>query len=124
MLISPFLVAPLRHHKNYLMLYILRAVNYYANLLIKPPTAQLHLYTLRHVSATTIRPSSGRMFFLDKVAYGTLVLVSIYICNHYFMLKVYVKIVVDIHKKRLKSIKICLQTSCRQYAGRPQTVLT
>jgi hypothetical protein len=45
--------------------------------LIKPTTAQLHLYTLRHVSTVTIRPSSGRMFFLlDKEAYGTLVLMN------------------------------------------------
>jgi hypothetical protein len=55
------------------MLHICRAVNYYANLLIKPTTAQLRLYTLQHVSAATIRPSSGRIFFLDKAEYGTLV---------------------------------------------------
>jgi hypothetical protein len=48
------------------MLHIFHAVNYYANLLIKPATAQLHLYILRHVSAVTIRPTSGRMFFLTK----------------------------------------------------------
>jgi hypothetical protein len=53
------------------MLYIFCAVNYYANLLIKPPTAQLHLYTLQHVSAATIQPSSETMFFLDKAARGT-----------------------------------------------------
>jgi hypothetical protein len=40
------------------------------------------------------------------------------------MLKAYVKIVVGVHKNRLKSIKICLQISCRQYVGRTQTVFT
>jgi hypothetical protein len=38
------------------------------------------------------------MFFLDKAAYGTLVLINMYIYNHCHMLKVYVKIVVGIHK--------------------------
>jgi hypothetical protein len=40
------------------------------------------------------------------------------------MLKVYVKIVVGIHNKQLKSIKICLQTSCRQYVGRTLIAFT
>jgi hypothetical protein len=88
------------------MLCIFHAVNYYADLLIKPTSAQLHLYTLQYISAATIRPSSGRMFFLDKAAYGTLVLINIYIYNHCHMLKVYVKIVVDMHKKCLKSTKL------------------
>jgi hypothetical protein len=90
---------------------------------IKPTTAQLHLYTLRHVLAVTIRPSSGSMFFLlDKAAYGTLVLINIYVYNCCHMLKAYFKIAVDIHKKQLKSIKICLQISCCQYVGRTQIV--
>jgi hypothetical protein len=91
---------------------------------MKPTTAQLHLYTLRHVSVATIRPSSGRMFFLDKATYGTLVLINIYIYNQCRILKVYVKTVVDIHEKRLKSIKICLQTSCSQHVGRTLIVFT
>jgi hypothetical protein len=55
-------ISPLQIPTCYLMSYIFRAVNYYRNLLIKRSTAQLHLYTLRHVSATTIRPYSGRMY--------------------------------------------------------------
>jgi hypothetical protein len=43
-----------------------RAVNYYADLLIKPTAVQLRLCTPRHVSVVTIRPPSGRMFFLTK----------------------------------------------------------
>jgi hypothetical protein len=35
---------------------------------IKPTTAQLHLYNLLHFSAVTIRPSSGRTYFLNKSA--------------------------------------------------------
>jgi hypothetical protein len=58
---------------NDLMVYIFHAVHYYANLLIKPTSQQSHLYTRQHVSAATIRPSSRRMFFLGKAAYGTLV---------------------------------------------------
>jgi hypothetical protein len=57
----------------------LKRVDIYTNLLMKPATAQLHLYNLRHVSAVTIRPSSGRMLFLNKAAYGTLLLINIYI---------------------------------------------
>jgi hypothetical protein len=105
------------------MLYTFCGVNYYANLLIKPTAAQLHLYTLQHVLATTIWPSSEKMFFLDKAAYGTLVRINICICNRCHMLKVYVKIVAGIRKKQLKSIKLCHKTSCRQYVGRTQTIL-
>jgi hypothetical protein len=49
-----------------LMLYIFCAVDYYTGLSIKPTTAQLRLYQLRHVSDITIRPSSGRMYFLKS----------------------------------------------------------
>jgi hypothetical protein len=57
----------------------------------------------------------GECFFLfDKAAYGTLVLINICVYNRCHMLKANVKIVVDIHKKWLKSIKICLQTSLCQ----------
>jgi hypothetical protein len=82
-----------------LMLYVFRAANYYANLLIKPTAAQLHLYTLQHVSAASTRSSSGRVFFLDKAAYGTSVLINIYIYNHCRVLKVYVRTVVGVHRK-------------------------
>jgi hypothetical protein len=63
------------------MLYIFRAVNDYANLLIKPTVPQLRLYTLRRVSAATIRPSSGIMLFLDKAAYDTFVLINLISTN-------------------------------------------
>jgi hypothetical protein len=95
----------------------------YADLLIKPTTAQLRLYTVRNVSAAIIRSSSGRMFFLDKATYDKIVLINIYIYNNCRMLKAYAKIVVGIYKKRLESIKFCLQTSCHQNVGRTQIYL-
>jgi hypothetical protein len=61
------------------MLYIFRAVVYGTDLLMKKTTAQFYLCNLLHVSALIIRPSWGRIFFLNEAAYGTLVLINIYI---------------------------------------------
>jgi hypothetical protein len=82
-----------------LMLYIFRAVDYHVNLLIKPTIAQLHLYTLLHVSAVIIRPSSGRTFFLTKQHMVHQCLL-IFIFTATVVLKAYVKIIVGIHRKR------------------------
>jgi hypothetical protein len=58
--------------------------------------------------------------FLSKAACGTLVPINIFIYNNCRMLKVYVKIVVVIHRKRLTYIKFCLQTSCPSMWGEPR----
>jgi hypothetical protein len=64
------------------------------------------------------------VFFLEKAAYGTSVVINIHIYSHCHKLNGYVKIVVGIHKKRLKSIKVSLQISCRQNVRRTQIVFT
>jgi hypothetical protein len=67
------------------MLYIFRAVLYCTIFLWNQLLHNFICIISWHVSVAIIRPSSGRMFFLNKAAYGTLVeIIQIKLCSSWF----------------------------------------